>query len=109
MALHLRQPLVGLPGFKPPDDNLSLFAAAISFPRPPARPVKTLTGRKAQFNFEDSDTILSVKNQLQEKEGILKDQIRLIFSGKQMADDKTLKDYNVKAGGTIHMVLQLRG
>lgn len=25
------------------------------------------------------------------------------------ADDKTLQDYNVAAGGTIHMVLQLRG
>lgn len=37
------------------------------------------------------------------------DQIRLIYSGKQLADDKTLQDYNVAAGGTIHMVLQLRG
>ena len=25
------------------------------------------------------------------------------------ADDKTLQDYNVAAGGTIHKVLQLRG
>jgi ubiquitin-like protein Nedd8 len=37
------------------------------------------------------------------------DQIRLIFSGKQLADDKTLEEYNIAAGGTIHMVLQLRG
>ena len=59
--------------------------------------------------------------------------LRLIYSGKQLyvlscfcvcsyskislhcfdvvrrADDKTLEDYNVQAGGTIHMVLQLRG
>jgi hypothetical protein len=34
---------------------------------------------------------------------------RLIYSGKQLADDKTLQEYNVAAGGTIHMVLQLRG
>jgi hypothetical protein len=26
-----------------------------------------------------------------------------------MADDKTLEDYQVAAGATIHMVLQLRG
>lgn len=37
------------------------------------------------------------------------DQIRLIYSGKQLADDHTLAHYNVAAGGTIHMVLQLRG
>ncbi|TYZ62340.1 hypothetical protein PybrP1_000208 [[Pythium] brassicae (nom. inval.)] len=61
--------------------------------------IKTLTGRK----------ILHVKQALQEKEGIQVDQIRLIYSGKQLADDKTLQDYNVAAGGTIHMVLQLRG
>lgn len=37
------------------------------------------------------------------------DQIRLIFSGKQLSDDRTLESYNIGAGATIHMVLQLRG
>jgi len=50
-----------------------------------------------------------VKQALQEKEGIQVDQIRLIYSGKQLSDEKTLGDYNIAAGGTIHMVLQLRG
>jgi ubiquitin-like protein Nedd8 len=71
--------------------------------------IKTLTGRKQQFNFENESTVLSVKQALQEKEGIQVDQIRLIFSGKQLSDEKTLQEYNVTAGGTIHMVLQLRG
>ncbi|GAB9468350.1 hypothetical protein Gpo141_00005669 [Globisporangium polare] len=71
--------------------------------------IKTLTGRKQTFNFEPDNTILHVKQALQEKEGIQVDQIRLIYSGKQLSDDKTLQDYNVAAGGTIHMVLQLRG
>ena len=71
--------------------------------------IKTLTGRKQQYNFEDTSTVLSVKQALQEKEGIQVDQIRLIFSGKQLSDEKTLQEYNVNAGGTIHMVLQLRG
>jgi hypothetical protein len=34
---------------------------------------------------------------------------RLIYSGRQLSDEKTLQEYNVAAGGTIHMVLQLRG
>lgn len=71
--------------------------------------VKTLTGRKPQFNFENDTTILAVKQALQEKEGIQVDQLRLIFSGKQLSDEKTLQEYNIKAGETIHMVLSLRG
>lgn len=71
--------------------------------------IKTLTGRKQQYNFEADTTVIAVKQALQEKEGIQVDQIRLIFSGKQLSDEKTLQEYNVAAGGTIHMVLQLRG
>lgn len=71
--------------------------------------IKTLTGRKQQYTFEESAKVLEVKQALQEKEGIQVDQIRLIYSGKQMSDDKGLNEYGVSAGGTIHMVLQLRG
>ena len=71
--------------------------------------IKTLTGRKQAMTFEPTDEVLQIKRQLQEKEGIQVDQIRLIYSGKQLADDKPLEFYNIQAGGTIHMVLQLRG
>eukprot|EP00616_Rhizochromulina_sp_CCMP1243_P007861 CAMPEP_0118970692 /NCGR_PEP_ID=MMETSP1173-20130426/7528_1 /TAXON_ID=1034831 /ORGANISM="Rhizochromulina marina cf, Strain CCMP1243" /LENGTH=74 /DNA_ID=CAMNT_0006920075 /DNA_START=74 /DNA_END=298 /DNA_ORIENTATION=+ len=70
--------------------------------------IKTLTGRKQAFNFDGSDTVEAVKQALQEKEGITVDQIRLIYSGKQLSDTHTLESYGIKAGGTIHMVLQLR-
>lgn len=71
--------------------------------------IKTLTGRKQAFNFEPENQVLAVKQALQEKEGIQVDQIRLIFSGKQLSDDRSLESYNINAGATIHMVLQLRG
>ncbi|GMH54543.1 hypothetical protein TL16_g01695 [Triparma laevis f. inornata] len=61
------------------------------------------------YNFEPENTVLQVKQSLQEKEGIQVDQIRLIYSGKQLADDRQLDTYNITAGGTVHMVLQLRG
>ncbi len=65
---------------------------------------------QTSYNFDSENTKVSdVKCALQEREGIQVDQIRLIFSGKQLADDKHLKDYNVAAGSVIHMVLQLRG
>ena len=71
--------------------------------------IKTLTGRKSTFNFEPDVKVKDVKHALQEKEGIQVDQIRLIYSGKQLADEKMLEEYNVTAGAVIHMVLQLRG
>jgi len=46
--------------------------------------IKTLTGRRQAFNFEPENQVLAVKQALQEKEGIQVEQIRLIFSGKQL-------------------------
>jgi Ubiquitin family len=66
--------------------------------------IKTLTGRKQALNFEPDNQVLLIKQSLQEKEGIQVDQIKLIHSGKQLADDKTLEYYNITAGATIHMV-----
>ena len=68
-----------------------------------------MTGRKQALNFEPENQVLAVKQALQEKEGIQVDQIKLIHSGKQLADNNTLESYNIVAGATIHMVLQLRG
>ena len=71
--------------------------------------LQTLSGNKQAFNFEPTDTILQIKQALQEKEGIEIPMIRLIFGGKQLADEQKISDYNLEAGSTIHMVLQLRG
>eukprot|EP00510_Aplanochytrium_minuta_P003431 CAMPEP_0184012440 /NCGR_PEP_ID=MMETSP0954-20121128/4415_1 /TAXON_ID=627963 /ORGANISM="Aplanochytrium sp, Strain PBS07" /LENGTH=75 /DNA_ID=CAMNT_0026292431 /DNA_START=220 /DNA_END=447 /DNA_ORIENTATION=+ len=71
--------------------------------------IKTLSGRQQQFTFDPEAKVIDVKRALQEKEGIQVDQIRLIFSGKQLLDDKNLAFYKVNAGAVIHMVLQLRG
>ena len=61
---------------------------------------------------------------MEEKEGIPPPQQRLIFSGKQMNDEKTAADYKVKnseslmfiiisrqvqGGSVLHLVLALRG
>jgi len=71
--------------------------------------VKTLTGKEIEIDIEPTDKIERIKERVEEKEGIPPPQQRLIFGGKQMADDKTAKDFNIEGGSVLHLVLALRG
>lgn len=71
--------------------------------------IKRLDGQKEELSVSGSDTVTQLIEQLSEKIGVNKDQIRLISKGKPMLMDRSLNEQGVIAGGMIHMIMQLRG
>eukprot|EP01083_Nonionella_stella_P089657 250236_1 len=72
--------------------------------------VKTLEGATVEVkDIFPNGTVLGVKVKIQELEGFPVCEQRLIFAGKQIEDGRTLAEYNIQRGTTLHLVLRLRG
>ncbi|CAG8668179.1 10468_t:CDS:1 [Cetraspora pellucida] len=71
--------------------------------------VKMLCGKSITIDCKPNDTIDDVKKKIQDKEGILAHQQRLIFGGRQLEGEKTVNYYDITKGCTLHLVLNLLG
>ena len=71
--------------------------------------IKTVTGRFHRIHVTPSMTVMELKLQIQKVELYEPDQQRIVYSGKQLSDDKQLKDYPISADATLHLIVRLRG
>ena len=100
------------------DDNLTLIDYKINHEslidlsakiKEPIIYVITLTGKKIILEVELSMTIEIIKAMIKDIEGIPQDRQILIFGGKQLEDNRTLEDYDIKSESQIHLLLRQRG
>lgn len=73
--------------------------------------LQTLSGKPIVVYLNDLSniTVEELKMHIFENEGTPPDQLRLIFSGKQLEDENTLANCKITLDSTIHIVLRLRG
>jgi hypothetical protein len=71
--------------------------------------IKTLTGLTITLHVNTLYTIQRLRFMIELNEGIPANQQRLVFSGKQVEDEKSLMHYDIHDGCTMHLTLRLRG
>src|SRR5688572_17465954 len=72
--------------------------------------VRTLAGKIIPIQANKTDNTHSLKEKLVISEGIPIDQIRLVYSGHEMENEKNLlDDYGIDKDTTIHLIYRLRG
>ena len=71
--------------------------------------IKLLTGKIMMSNFEEDQKIKELKEAISEREGIHSDQIKLLYSGKILDNETTVKEAKLSPNSLISMVLNLRG
>ena len=71
--------------------------------------VRTLSDKSIRLEVQPQYTIYHIKQMIEERENVSVPEQRLIFGGKQLEDERTLADYQITDGMTMHLVLRLRG
>ena len=57
-------------------------------------------------DFWSKMKVKELKERIEQQEGIAQKQQKLVFAGKQLSDDVTLGQYNIKAGSQMHIILK---
>ncbi|CAF1309726.1 unnamed protein product [Rotaria magnacalcarata] len=71
--------------------------------------VKDLNDRTITIEVEPDDYISKIKQRISERNGIPIEEQRLMWAGKQLINEKQIKDYGLQDGNTLFLVLRLKG
>ena len=71
--------------------------------------IKLLNGETLTIETQLDSTIQTIKEIIEKKESIKVKYQRLIFSGRQLEDNKKLSDYKILPNSTLHLSARLRG
>ncbi|KAI7840524.1 hypothetical protein COHA_005823 [Chlorella ohadii] len=71
--------------------------------------VKMLTGKIVTVHLTPDSMVAQLKQAIQDQEGYLPDQQRLVFGARELDDSCTLGCYRLRPDDTVHLVLRLRG
>ncbi len=71
--------------------------------------VKLPSGRTITITCEPCDTVLNIKNQIDDREAIKPEAQRLIYGGKQLQDELALSHYKIEKEATLTLVFRLTG
>ena len=69
--------------------------------------INMFAGKKIALELKPSDCIENIKVKIHETEGIPLDGQRFIFNGKMLEDKRTLNDYQIGDGCTLHFVQRI--
>ncbi len=70
--------------------------------------VMSVKGDQCVLEVKDTDSIASIKAKLADSKGVPAEQMKLVFAGKELQNDRTVADSNIETDSTLHLVLALQ-
>jgi ubiquitin-like protein Nedd8 len=71
--------------------------------------LRFLLGETCVLNLDPQTTVEQMKYAYCDLTGMLMENQRILFNGRQLHDDKTLNEYKIGMSCTVHVALRLRG
>lgn len=71
--------------------------------------VKTITGGVITVAVRSTDSVQSLYIAVHRREGVVSSSFRLIYGGKQLEPERSLLEYGLQNGSTVHLLIRLLG